>query len=380
MNWRLLPFVLAFVLLELAACRRDPPVHATPDPNDPDSLYVGTPYDANGYKDKLAFKQLYRTIEVPADNPMTVEGIEYGRMLFYDSTFSSNKKVSCSSCHKQEYAFADNQVFSTNVAGLTKRNTSSLVDMGVNHRFFWDGRAYTIEQAVEDALKNEQHTDFDADTAYINHQPRYRYLVKKAFGRPGLATKDNMIKAIAQFIRTMVSYQTRFDRAPKTLGALTPDEQDGFVIFNTDSVNGQLNGDCFHCHVDGVYLTFANQNVGFSNNALDSVITINGFADPGLGGVSGASTDFGKFKIPTLRNVAVTAPYMHDGRFKTLEEVLDHYSEHLKSSPTVDPFMKSLPQGGRHLTQTQKDHLLAFLRSLTDTAITQGKRYSNPFY
>lgn len=371
-------FLFSVLALSLVQCRRDPPV--TPvNPNDPDSLYVGHAYDANGYKTALPFKQLYRLIEVPADNPMTYEGIELGRLLFYDSTFSSNKKVSCGSCHKQEFAFGDNTRFSTNVSGSTKRNTLTLVNMGVNKRFFWDGRAYTLEQAVDDALTNEQHIDYNTDTAYMNRTPRYRDLVRKAFGRPGLATKDVVVKALSQFIRTMVSYQTRFDAAPKTMGYLNADEKDGFEIFNTDSLNGQINGDCFHCHVDAVYLTFANQNVMFANNGLDAETTPNGFADLGLGGFSGDVAQNGQFKIPTLRNIEKTAPYMHDGRFNTLEEVLDHYSEHLQSSPTISPFMKSLPQGGRHLSATQKAHLIAFLKTLNDTAILQGKQFSNPF-
>lgn len=364
---------LLLCMLLLQDCKHDP----APSYNakDPDSLYVGRPYVMPELK---KYKYRYRPIISPSNNPMTYEGIQLGRMLFYDSTLSLTRKVSCGSCHKQQYAFGDNTRLSTNVLGSTKRNTPPLINMGMNSAFFWDGRQSTVEDAVNDALAGEMHPDFVADVKYLSSTPQYVYLFKKAFGRPGDITEAKMVKAISQFVRTLVSANSRIDQALRKEITLTDAEQNGF-----DAIFDQYAGDCFHCHFDVNYLTFAAQDpsIIFGNNAIDSVKSVFQFTDKGRGLITGDTNDYGKFKVPTLRNVAVTGPYMHDGRYTTLDQIIGHYSDSLLRSPTVNAVnLNSYPVGGLHLSAQAKANLLAFLNALTDTSFLHNPDFSNPFH
>ncbi len=369
------------VIVLMSECRHDPPITKGGSRSD-DSLYIGTPYNFTKTNGGL---YSYRQVSQPADNRATVEGIQLGRMLFYDSTLSLNKQVSCGTCHKQEYAFGDNLRLSTNVHGPTKRNASTLVNLGVNSVFFWDGRQSTIETAVDDAFMNEQSPDLISTFTYLDTTPIYRYLFRKAFGRPidsaHLVTEDKIVKAIAQFIRTLRSEGSKYDRYNKgeAGGALTASEMNGRAIFFD-----ALKGDCVHCHMDAPYLTLANINQPMRNNALDTVANVYQFADFGYGKVTNQLSDYGKFKIPALRNVEVSAPYMHDGRFTTLEQVVDHYGslDSLRRSPTVDAQMERFVVDPRipDLDSTQKADLVAFLKSMTDTAFLHNPDFSNPFH
>ena len=363
-------FLCCIVLL--TNCKHDAPIsHGSS--NDPDSLYIGRVYTSPTFPHQI---NNYLPIVSPTGNPMTYEGIQLGRMLFYDSTLSLTKRVSCGTCHQQQYAFGDNQRLSTNVLGLTKRNTSTLINMGMNQRFFWDGRAASIEGAVNDALNHEMHPDFYADINYLSSTPQYNYLFKKAFGRPGDVTEDKIEKAIAQFIRTLTSTDSRIDQYYRGDIQLTQPEMDGLSAFYDQNL-----GDCFHCHFDRNYLTFANQILMYQNNGLDSSATFTGFTDLGYGAISGDYRDNGKFKIPTLRNAAVSGPYMHDGRIATLSEVIDHYNDSLKNSPTIEiANLTHVHSGGLHLDATGKANLLAFLNALTDTTFLHNPALSNPFH
>ena len=365
---------LIVTVLFLQDCRHDPALsHGS---NDPDSLYIGRPYVAPPI---LHVINNYRPIVSPADNPMTYEGIQLGRMLFYDSTLSLNRQVSCGSCHKQQYAFGDNRKLSQNVLGPTVRNTPTLANMGMNPKFFWDGRQSTIEDAVDDALNHEMRPDFTALIKYLNSTPQYAYLFKKAFGRPGDITLTKINKAIAQFIRTMVSVNSRIDQYYRGEIQLTAAESDGL-----NATFDQNLGDCFHCHFDGpFYLTYASQDPGiiFGNNAIDSARSVYQFADKGRGAITGDTNDYGKFKVPTLRNVAVTGPFMHDGRYTSLDEVIGHYSDSLLRSPTVNAInLQHYYAGGLHLDATAKANLIAFLNALTDTTFLHNPTLSNPFH
>ena len=170
-------------------------------------------------------------------------------------------------------------------------------------------------------------------------------------------------KAIAQFERTFISSESDWDKYLRGEYMLSQSEAKGFEVFFTEK------GDCFHCH--GTILFTDNL---FHNNGLDSVLT-----NLGLGAITGNSNDNGKFKSPTLRNIEFTAPYMHDGRFNTLEEVIDFYSENVMFSPTVDPLMKKVNQGGLHLTTSEKIDLIAFLKTLSDNDFINNPDYSSPF-
>lgn len=365
---------LVLSVFVLQNCKHDPAISQGSN-KDPDSLYTGKPFTI---PNPTVSGQLYgfRSISVPADNPMTYEGVQLGRMLFYDSTLSLNKRVSCGSCHKQQYAFGDNTKLSQNVLGSTKRNTSTLINLGMNTKFFWDGRQTSIEDAVNDALDHEMHPDFVADVNYLGSTPVYVSLFKKAFGRPGDITEIKMVKAIAQFIRTLVSANSRVDQYYRGEIELTPAEIAGINAFFN-----QQQGDCYHCHFDQTYLTYTNEGLIYQNNGIDSSNTFTGFADLGYGAISGNERDNGKFKIPTLRNVALSAPYMHDGRFATLDEVLNHYDQGLVESPTVDVInLTHIHQGGLHLDAAGRVNLLAFLNALTDTSFIHNPAFSNPFH
>ncbi|MCW3126697.1 MAG: cytochrome-c peroxidase, partial [Bacteroidetes bacterium] len=277
------PLVVLCLLLLLANCKHDPPV-GLGSPADPDSLYIGRPYS---FIDNSAGPTAeYRKVKVPADNPETYEGIQLGRMLFYDSTLSLNGHVSCGTCHKQQYSFGDNQKLSQNVHGSTTRNASALMNLGVNSIFFWDGRQATIEDAVNDAFTHEQSPDINTAVRYLDTAGNYRYLFKKAFGRPkgsdSIIDQVKIVKAIAQFIRTLRSENSRYDAyARGDAGAyLSASELSGKEIFFN-----QQEGDCAHCHVDAPYLTFAFQAVPMRNNALDTVSDVYQFPDIGYGKV-----------------------------------------------------------------------------------------------
>ena len=369
--------ILALLIL-MAECKHDPPItHGSG--SDPDSLYVGRPYTI---VNKTGIGTI-RKVVIPSDNPETYEGIQLGRMLFYDSTLSSNKLISCGSCHKQQYSFGDNRVLSINVAGPTHRNAPPLVNLANTQNltftpFFWDGRQTTIETAVNDALTHEQQPNVAQMLTYLDSTPQYSYLMKKAFGRPGSATQDKVVKAMSQFIRTLISQESRFDQLQRgENNTFTAIENRGMTIFLS-----QDSGDCTHCHSDAPYLTIANRQQPMRNNALDTVADVHLFRDIGYGQVTGLLSDYGKFKIPTLRNVEFTAPYMHDGRMTTLEQIADHYGtrDSLKYSPTVDPLMERFVKPIPDLSPDQKLALVAFLKTFSDTAFIHNPNFSNPFH
>ncbi len=354
----------------LSGCKKDPQINDN-GVIESDTAFIGKPFVFPGGVNSPR----YRKIDIPTDNPMTEEGVLLGRMLFYDPVLSMDSTISCASCHKAEFEFGDGTALSKKIFNQqTKRHTPTLINLGMNKRFFWDGRKNTLEESVGDALLGEQSYAFSITEARLKNQSRYTYLFKKAFGRPGNITAENIHKAIAQFLRSMVSIDSKFDKYMRGEANLSSDELEGFDIFNSNT-----RGDCFHCHADGPYLTFANQGLLFANNALDSSATLYEFKDYGLGDFTANSFDNGRFKIPTLRNIEHSAPYMHDGRFKTLEEVVNFYSDSLKYSPNIDPLMQLFFQGGSRLNQLEKQQLIAFLKTLTDESFRNNPKFQNPF-
>lgn len=299
------------------------------------------------------------------DNPLTVEGIALGRRLFYDKKLSANQTLSCGSCHKQEFAFADNKKFSLGVhdsAGVM--NSMSLFNLGWARNFFWDGRAPSLPEQANDPIINriEMASNWGDVLHNLQEDKAYPGLFKKVFGSEKISS-TMVMRALTQFELTLVSFNTRFDKYyfGGQADVLTAQEERGLDIFFGY-------GKCNHCHSD-VLLT----DNFFRNNGLDSL------PQPGLYNTTGKETDRGRMKVPSLRNVAVTAPYMHDGRFKTLEEVVNFYSGAIRyKSPNLDEHI--LPLGrGLELTAQQKADLIAFLRTLTDSAFLTNKAYSDPF-
>ena len=332
-------------------------------------------------------------IPIPMDNPMTEEGVQLGRKLFYDPILSADSTQSCSSCHLPSGSFTDNQAVSVGIDGIAgTRSSMSLLNIAyANNGLFWDGRSSTLEaQAllpVEDPI--EMHNTWPNAMNSLRNHPDYPGYFREAFGIADKQemTKELAAKAIAQFERILISSgESKFDKfLAGDQFALEDEEKDGrFIYFDEGISNGlQLpDGECFHCH--GGFTLTGNQ---FFNNGIDSVNTLWEFADNGLGGVTGNEFDNGKFRAPTLRNIAMTAPYMHDGRFETLDEVLDHYIAGGHPSPNKDPLIHPLgfPQGaGGNITYTgftpyMKDALLQFLHSLTDTTFVNNPDIQNPF-
>ena len=327
-----------------------------------------TPYP---FKQPVAFPKMPQS----TDNPVTVEGALLGRYLFYDSILSKDKTISCASCHKQEFAFSDSpQEFSSGFKGqLQKRNTPPLFNLAWYNFFFWDGRAKTIEDQIFFPVRDHTEMNLDWKTAAkrMNKSSFYREQFRNVFGDIEI---DSILiaKAIAQFERTLISADSKFDRVLRKEDKLTAEEFRGYEIMNDQSM-----ADCLHCHS-----TDANAlgtSLKFSNNGLDEINDALLFSDIGYGKTTGKISDYGKFKIPSVRNIAVTAPYMHDGRFKTIREVIDFYSSGLHVSPTIDPKMTRIKAGGVKLTEYDKNCLEAFLKTLTDSTFISNPEFTNPF-
>ncbi len=312
---------------------------------------------------------------VNKDNPVTEEGVSLGRFLFYDPIISVDSSMSCSSCHRQEKAFSDSPIrFSTGVSGAgANRNTLPLFNLAWYPSLFWDGRAVSIEEQVFQPVKahDELGLDWAAAEKRIAESRLYRAKFKEAFGDKPIDS-TLIARAIAQFERTLISHQSKYDRVLNGKDYFTHDEYQGFIL-----MNDQTKGDCLHCHTtDSDPLGTTG---GFSNNGLDPVLEPTGYRDKGRAGITRRKRDLGLFKIPSLRNVAVTAPYMHDGRFTTLGEVLDFYSKGVNPSINVDSKMGSAHQGGVRLSPDEKLQIIAFLKTLTDSVFLTNTAHGNPF-
>lgn len=353
----------ACLLLGLSACKRDEPV------TDPVPYEFSIP---SGYPQPVQ----------PPDNVATEEGVALGRRLFYDKRLSADNSMSCASCHKQEDAFTDVNRFSVGIHGQPGvRNSMALINLAFNPNqfFFWDGRAVTLEQQVFEPVRNpvELASDWNSTVQKIKSEPVYPPLFKAAFGSETIDSV-RISKAIAQFLRTIVSFNSRFDKWAKGEGTLTPQEQNGLSL-----IQSQTKGDCFHCHnsADRLFSRY-----GHTNNGLDpqSAWSNPGF-DFGRSKVTGNPADKAKFKVPTLRNIMLTPPYMHDGRFATMEDVLiGHYLTGGKVSETIDPLMEYSPQAmpanpGLNLTPQDIQDIIAFLHTLTDTDLTTNPKFANPW-
>ena len=318
----------------------------------------------------------FRSLPVDPANPMTLEGIALGKKLFFDPILSLDSTISCSSCHKKENSFSDPAVRSSGVGGtLGKRHSIALVNRAwQKDRFFWDGRAASLqEQAkmpIEDPL--EMHLPILSAVSRLQLHPVYVDLFWKAFGTK-LITAELVTKALEQFEKSLIAYNSRFDKYLRGEGSLSDAELRGLQIFTTEK------GDCFHCHSTSAPEVFISPDRTFANNGLDTVVSVNDFTDFGLGKFTGNPLDNGRFKIPTLRNLAFSAPYMHDGRFATLDEVIEFYSAGPKGSPTLEPIMREKANKrvettgfwGLNLTTEQKADLKALLLSFTDSSFVE---------
>ena len=330
-------------------CTDDNALNYNPDAqinNGSCQYFTATPYNIvtpAGFPDMI----------IPENNPNTLEGIALGEKLFNDPILSGDGTQSCISCHLQSANFSDTNQFSTGIDGLKgNRNASTIVNAGWNSSNFWDGRATTLEDQAFGPVVNpiEMHNTWQNVENTLNGNTEYLTLFKEAFNI-NYIDSNHVVKAIAQFERSLVSANSKFDKFYRGEISLTPSELNGYSIYNSES------GDCFHCH--GTLLFTDNL---FHNNGLDSEEP---FLDIGLSEVTNNPLDNGKFKTPSLRNIEYSAPYMHDGRFASLDEVVTHYNEGGHYSSTVDPLMKKIGTG-LQLTNQELSDLVAFLKTLSD--------------
>ena len=300
----------------------------------------------------------------PANNPLTEEGVALGEKLFFDKRLSLDGNISCASCHMPQQAFSDRRAVSLGIRGQEgERNAMPIFNLAWNYddRFNWDGKALSLEEQAFRPVTHpkEMGNNWINVARTLQEDKEYPNLFELAFG---IREIDSIVitKALAQFERTLISAQAPFDQFLLGQRNLTSRQENGLAIFMDEE-----RGDCFHCHGNVNNPLWTDND--FHNNGLDT-----DFADIGLGAVTGNPADNGKFRTPSLRNLTRSAPYMHDGRFQTLEEVVNHYSEGLKPSATIDPLMKKVNQGGVQLSPEDKADLIAFLRSLSDPNFGQG--------
>lgn len=333
------------------------------------------------------------TMEVPADNPVTNEGVRLGRFLFYEKTLSVDNSISCGSCHHQDMAFTDGSALSIGVGGTVgTRNSMTLINVGYNwkqnssHNFNWDGKFATLEEQVLAPVEHplEMMNSWEVVEQRLQAHEHYPRLFRQAFGinKTEEITKELAAKALAQFLRTLNSADSEYDRDEWVpFQYMNEAAQRGKLLFLGDAAGSAQTKDaeCAHCHsFTRNYAIFARND--FSNNAIDSVGSFSEFNDLGLGAVTGSAPDNGRFREVSVRNVALTAPYMHDGRFATLEEVLDHYVDHTGGNrgPNVASEL-STAQSLPTLTPAEKSDIIAFLHALTDTSYVNKPEWSDPF-
>lgn len=317
----------------------------------------------------------------PGNTTITDRGATLGRVLFYDKNLSINKTIACASCHKQENAFSDNTVLSTGFnGGLTGRNSMSLIDAKYypSGRYFWDQRAATLEEQTLTPVQD--HVEMGMTLAELETRlkslPYYPVLFTQAFGDANI-TSNRVALSLAQFVRAIISYQSRYDEGRQAFPAapapppnipftnFTAQENRGKELFFTPQTG------CVACHGSETFTAPTEKN-----NGLDLINT-----DRGFGAVTGNAAQDGLFKVGSLRNVELTAPYMHDGRFATLEQVIDHYNTGVMNNPNLSQQLRlpnNLPRQ-LNLSVQDKAALVAFLKTLTDRNVTTDVKFSNPF-
>ncbi len=338
---------LAVALLTVQACKRKP-----------DEKPGLTAY-------KLDIPSGLPAMEIPEDNPLTEEGVALGRRLFYDPLLSGDNTMSCGSCHKQAFAFSDSSIqFSVGIAGAHGlRNAMPITNLGWQQKFFWDGGAADLESQVIGPIENhlEMKESLPHLVEELNAHKEYPALFEEVFGTRTI-TIPKVMKAIAQFERTLISGNSKWDQYKRGTASLTAAEARGRDVFEAED-----KGDCTHCHSLGS--TFS--DFEFRNTGLDSISI-----DPGRAAVTGFPTDSGKFKTPSLRNIALTAPYMHDGRFKTLEECIEHYDNGFFFNTYIDGNIKRMKK--HRMNAQEKADLLAFLHTLTDHEFIKNPKFAKP--
>jgi cytochrome c peroxidase len=314
---------------------------------------------------------------IASDNELTVQGVKLGRMLFYEKKLSGNATQSCASCHQQQFAFNDTAQFSIGIHGLQgKRNAMSVFNMAWNtNGFFWDGRAPLLRdqslKPIQDALEMDE--TLANVVAKLKQSQVYKDQFIRAFGTDEI-TPELISKAMEQFMNSIVSNKSKYDAYRNGAAVLDSSEERGrrlFFLEYNQFIPEQSGADCAHCHSGDNF-----ENDQFMNNGIKEDAAI---IDIGRQAVTNKPNDKGKFKVPSLRNIELTAPYMSDGSIKTLEEVVEHYNTGLKSSSTLDAALEQTRGTGLRLTPKNKQDLVAFLKTLTDKELLINTAYNSPF-
>lgn len=400
------PFALAFAFLGMTAgvfAQTRSPRFTLPE----------TPYSyASGSEEPIDDGKSFLRSNTPGGNPLTDAGASLGRVLFYDRQLSRNRSVACGSCHVQARAFADGRARSRGDGGRPgARNSMPLMNLRFRiGTFFWDGRRDTLEAAVLDPIQNpiEMGMDLQELVLRLESDPDYAPLFGGAFGDPAV-TPERIGRALAQFVRSMTSLGSRFDAGlakesdvTKDFENFTAEENRGKRIFFGDGERS-----CASCHMQIRQVGWCGNAIERSSRIFQGNEPMNNGVDPGResddagqGAVTGKPEDRGKFRAPSLRNVALTAPYMHDGRFETLEDVVRFYALRVRRSPTLDRRMRGgASSGASHgwggsaslglngagsalgfaLNSKERRDLLAFLLTLTDEGFVTDPRFADPF-
>ena len=300
--------------------------------------------------------------ELPSDNPLSVDGVALGAALFVDARLSGNGTQSCASCHLPDRAFGDRVAFSRGSEGTRgRRNAMPLFNLAWNPAFAWDGSRPRIRDQALAAWTNpiEMHGEPSRVVAVLAGDLALAARFAVVFG-DATVTPERVTLALEQYLLTLVAADAKFDRAMRGAAELSAEEQRGFELFSRefDPARGLRGADCFHCHGGILFSDYAAKNNGLDRES----------ADPGRATVTGQATDRGKFKTPSLRNVALTAPYMHDGRFATLEDVVSHYDHGVRRGANLDPNLAKHPDAGLGLSAEDQRALVAFLRTLTESS------------
>ncbi len=329
---------------------------------------------------------VFGRFQVPADNPLTEESVQLGRRLFYDRRLSGNNTVSCSTCHQQRLAFTDGRRTGIGVTGKPLAfNSMSLANlMWGPQLFFWNGRAATLEAQALVPIQNpdEMAQDLQQLVAELEPDDGYRAMFDAAYGEISVQA---IARALASFERALISSNSRYDQFLRGEISLNTQQELGRKLFMAHpDVKVSLRGaNCIDCHSQFLTSGFSTRLDGFSNNGLDDEEHL----QPGLQAVTGQRAHRGRFKAPTLRNIALTAPYMHDGRFATLDAVLHHYDGGIHKSSTLSPLIAEADNQGAgssegislHLSEAEQTAIIAFLHTMTDNEFVTAERFADPF-
>lgn len=395
--------VFILVAITVSSCAEDAVI--VPIDNNEFSDIYSLPKVPYNYND-VVFPETFSTQTVldidntPENNPITNDGATLGRVIFYDKKLSFNKTTSCATCHSQELSFANNTPKSLGFeGGHTRRNSMHIVNARFYepNLFFWDHRASSLEEQVlmpfQDGLEMGMTLELLIERVNVNY---YKPLFKNVFGNEEI-TSAKIAKVLAQFIRSIYSFSTKYDIGIQATNNIfvdfpnfTVQENMGKDIFN-GKLTPETNGTCAFCHIfnyENLHFSttpssVANQVI-FSSERMDNIgldENSHGGVDNGLGELTNVDADNGQFKAPSLRNIELTAPYMHDGRFETLEEVVEHYSTGVKNHSQLSDHLINADETPRHLNLTDEESaaLVAFLKTLTDEVMINDVKYSDPF-